>query len=169
MSNSMEKNLAKNWFGAPPPDLTNEINLRGADWVYSYLLGFYADEDRPYGVNNTVLKNVAMPNVLAELQGIQKKICSTRSSEKNGEQRTRTVSKDSLAKLDCVLKVDPGSGKMNETEFKQTVSDLTNFLIYTSNPNAEASKRIGFYVILFLLVLTLLFYLLYKEYWKDIS
>lgn len=61
------KDQAK-WFGAAPPDLTLETRLRSPDWVYSYLLSFYPDEARPYGVNNKVFKDVAMPHVLADLQ-----------------------------------------------------------------------------------------------------
>lgn len=61
------KDQAK-WFGAAPPDLTLESRLRGPDWVYSYLLGFYPDEKRPFGVNNHVYKDVAMPHVMADLE-----------------------------------------------------------------------------------------------------
>lgn len=61
------KDQAK-WFGAAPPDLTLETRLRSPDWVYSYLLNFYPDENRPYGVNNRVFKDVAMPHVLADLE-----------------------------------------------------------------------------------------------------
>lgn len=61
------KDQAK-WFGAPPPDLTLETRLRSANWVYSYLLNFYPDDKRPYGVNNKVFKDVAMPHVLADMQ-----------------------------------------------------------------------------------------------------
>lgn len=66
-SHTSPKDQAK-WFGAPPPDLTLETRLRSADWVYSYLLSFYPDESRPYGVNNKVFKDVAMPHVLADLE-----------------------------------------------------------------------------------------------------
>ncbi len=65
--NTSPKDQAK-WFGAPPPDLSTETRLRSPDWVYSYLLGFYPDESRPYGVNNKVFKDVAMPHVLADLE-----------------------------------------------------------------------------------------------------
>ncbi len=56
------------WFGNAPPDLTLETRLRSPDWVYSYLLSFYADDKRPWGVNNRVFKDVAMPNVLETLE-----------------------------------------------------------------------------------------------------
>lgn len=61
------KDQAK-WFGAAPPDLTLETRLRSPDWVYSYLLSFYPDENRPYGVNNKVFKDVAMPHVLHDME-----------------------------------------------------------------------------------------------------
>ncbi|MCC2636720.1 MAG: petC [Moraxellaceae bacterium] len=66
-TNVSAKDQAK-WFGAPPPDLTLETRLRSPNWVYSYLLNFYPDEARPYGVNNKVFKDVAMPHVLADLE-----------------------------------------------------------------------------------------------------
>ncbi|MGH8492406.1 MAG: cytochrome c1 [Moraxellaceae bacterium] len=66
-SHTNPKDQAK-WFGAPPPDLSTETRLRSPDWVYSYLLAFYPDENRPYGVNNHVFKDVAMPHVLADLE-----------------------------------------------------------------------------------------------------
>jgi ubiquinol-cytochrome c reductase cytochrome c1 subunit len=56
------------WFGAAPPDLSVETRLRSPDWVYTYLLSFYEDGKRPYGVNNKVFKDVAMPHVLADMQ-----------------------------------------------------------------------------------------------------
>lgn len=65
--NTNPKDQAK-WFGNAPPDLSLETRLRSPDWVYSYLLNFYPDDKRPWGVNNKVFKDVAMPNVLGELQ-----------------------------------------------------------------------------------------------------
>ncbi len=68
MTTSMSPDLAEQWFGTPPPDLTLESRLRGPDWLYSYLIGFYEDESRPWGVNNKMFKDVGMPNVLASLE-----------------------------------------------------------------------------------------------------
>lgn len=59
---------AKAWFGAIPPDLSLEARLRGTDWVYAYLTGFYHDESRPFGYNNKVFPSVGMPNVLEGMQ-----------------------------------------------------------------------------------------------------
>lgn len=62
---------AKSWFGATPPDLSLEARLKGADWVYAYLTGFYHDESRPFGYNNKVFPSVGMPHVL---EGMQKEL-----------------------------------------------------------------------------------------------
>ena len=42
---------------------------RGADWLYTYLRGFYRDDTRPTGWNNTVFDKVGMPHVMWSLQG----------------------------------------------------------------------------------------------------
>ncbi|UTO05855.1 cytochrome c1 [Moraxella sp. FZLJ2107] len=64
----IDPELQASWFGAPPPDLSLETRLRGDDWVYTYLLSFYEDPSRPWGANNLVLANAAMPHVLHNLQ-----------------------------------------------------------------------------------------------------
>lgn len=68
MKTSMPQDLAKKWFGTIPPDLTLAARVRGADWVYSYLTGFYPDAKRPWGVNNHVFPDVGMPHVLANME-----------------------------------------------------------------------------------------------------
>lgn len=68
MQAAMPKDLAKKWFGVVPPDLTLEARVRGADWVYSYLTGFYADDKRPWKVNNHVFPDVGMPHVLSNME-----------------------------------------------------------------------------------------------------
>ncbi|PCJ31894.1 MAG: cytochrome C [Moraxellaceae bacterium] len=68
MNTAMPVDLAKKWFGTAPPDLTLEARARGSDWLYSYLISFYADESRPFGVNNHIFKDVGMPHVLQTMQ-----------------------------------------------------------------------------------------------------
>lgn len=60
---------ARQWFGRMPPDLSLTARVRGPAWIRMYLNGFYADATRPFGANNTVFPDVAMPNVLAPLRG----------------------------------------------------------------------------------------------------
>ena len=77
MKIAMDPKDSRDWFGTPPPDLTVIARSRsssagsGADWLYSYLRGFYRDPSRPTGWNNTVYPNVGMPHVLWQLQGEQ--------------------------------------------------------------------------------------------------
>lgn len=139
-------------FGVAPPDLSLVIRARGADWVYSYLKAFYADPKRPFGVNNVLVPNVAMPNVLWELQGPQDAIVETVDG-----------------KPTVVGVKSAGKGKMNEWQFDHAVSDLVNFLAYVAEPSALQRLPLGKYVIVFLLFLTYIFYRLKKEYWKDID
>ena len=68
MISSMPADQGKKWFGTAPPDLTLEARLRGEDWLYSYLIGFYEDKSRPFGVNNHIFADVGMPHVLENMQ-----------------------------------------------------------------------------------------------------
>jgi ubiquinol-cytochrome c reductase cytochrome c1 subunit len=73
MDNAMVEADAKKWFGAAPPDLTLEARLRSSDWLYSYLIGFYKDDTRPYGYNNHVFPSVGMPHVMADMEASMSK------------------------------------------------------------------------------------------------
>ena len=68
MDTKVDKKAQAKWFGNAPPDLTLETRLRSPDWVYTYLLNFYPDDKRPWGVNNRVFKDVAMPHVLTNME-----------------------------------------------------------------------------------------------------
>lgn len=71
---AIDPKQAKAWFGVNPPDLTVIARSRagaggtGADYLYSYMRGFYRDETKPTGWNNHIFPNVAMPHVLWEMQ-----------------------------------------------------------------------------------------------------
>lgn len=144
MKVAMNKNDAKKWFGAAPPDLSVEVRARGADWVYSYLRGFYRDDSRPTGWNNTVYDKVAMPHVLYELQGEQ---------TLNHETHKLTLAKP---------------GKLSVAEYDTLAADLTNFLAYVSEPAKQQRNHLGWFVLAFLAVLFGFAYKLKKAYWKDI-
>lgn len=57
---------------------------------------------------------------------------------------------------------------MSPPEFKQAMADLVNFLAYVGEPIQLERQRIGIWVLLFLGLLCVVFYLLKKEYWKDV-
>ena len=145
MSVNMSMRDSKKWFGASPPDLSVVARSRGADWIYSYMRGFYRDPSRPMGWNNTVYVNSAMPHILWELQGEQILNPKTKKLEKFS------------------------SGKLNAKEYDAMIADLTNYLVYMSEPDQLKRKKMGYYVIGFLLLLLFLTIKLKKEYWRDIK
>ena len=145
MSVNMSMKDSKKWFGASPPDLSVVARSRGADWIYSYMRGFYRDPTRPMGWNNTVYVNSAMPHILWELEG-----------EKILNPKTKKLEKFS-------------SGKLNAKEYDATIADLTNYLVYMSEPDQLKRKKMGYYVVGFLLLLLVLTINLKKEYWRDIK
>ena len=166
----MDPKEAKEWFGNTPPDLTLEAGLRGADWVYTYLKSFYLDESRPLGVNNKVYENVGMPHVLAGLQGIPRSICKQMPFfAENGGFKQDPLTGEQLMKEQCgFLEVDPGSGQLSPEEFDIAMLDLTNFLAYMTDPMKIERETIGTYTLLYLFIFTMLSYLLYREFKKDL-
>jgi len=147
MINAMSADDGKAWFGKAPPDLTLEAEYHNPRWVYNYLQNFYLDPKRPNGVNNLLLKNVAMPDVLWSLQGWQKQV-----TDKDGATYFVTVSK----------------GSMTADQFNGFVTDVTNFLTFAASPDKIERSSLGPKVIIFLLILLVLTYLLKKEFWRDI-
>ncbi len=143
ITNTMPAKEAAKWFGAAPPDLTLEARFRNPDWIYTYLRSFYVDPSRPFNVNNKVFKDVGMPHVLQNLQGI------------------KTI--DEQGNLSAAT-----GGIMSEAEYDAFVRDLTNFLEYVAEPNKLERKSLGYWVIGFLVIFFILSYLLKKEYWKDV-
>ena len=71
MTTTLDPKEGKAWFGVMPPDLSLVARSRGADWLYTYMRGFYRDPAAKSGWNNTVFPNVGMPHVLWEYQGSQ--------------------------------------------------------------------------------------------------
>ena len=58
--------------------------------------------------------------------------------------------------------------QLNEKEFDQFTLDIVNFLDYVSEPIQSERKRIGIWVVLFLLVFLVFSYGLYKDIWKEV-
>jgi ubiquinol-cytochrome c reductase cytochrome c1 subunit len=150
---NMPADNSQQWFGKTPPDLSLEGRSKGPDWIYNYLKAFYLDPSRPSGWNNTVFANVSMPNVLWELQGVQR---AQFAPAKPGEDAH-------IEKLDLAAK-----GKLSPAEFDEAARDLTTFLEYVGEPAALKRQSMGVWVVLYLAVFTLLAYLLKLEYWKDV-
>jgi ubiquinol-cytochrome c reductase cytochrome c1 subunit len=144
------------WFGKQPPDLSLIARARGTDYLYSFLHGFYVDKTRPWGVNNLYLPAAAMPDVLAQLQGLQKPVFKN-VPDANGSARMVLVGVDAMS-----------PGALKPEEYDQFVRDIVNFLDYAGEPVKDKRQSMGVFVTLFLLVFFVFAYLLKKEYWKDV-
>lgn len=126
----MSENDAVQAYGKAPPDLSLMAKARdgGADYVYSYLIGYYAT---PGGVQgNHIYPETKMPDIL----GI--------SGATEGAQRT---------------------------EIQDKARDIVSFLAWAADPHEQERHRIGYYVIGYLLVLTLLLYLVKNQVWSRLK
>ena len=156
MKITMTPAYAEQAFGVVPPDLSLIARSRGVNWLYNYLRGFYVDESRPLGVNNSVFDKVAMPHVLIEMQGYQKPKTVMKADGQGGEHEV-------IVGFELIK-----PGTLSKSEYDQTVHDLVAFLDYVAEPYKQTRKNVGTGVIIFLLLLFILTYFLKKEYWKDI-
>lgn len=155
MSVALSTNDAKQWFGVIPPDLSVIARSRGADWLYSYMRGFYRDDARPSGWNNLVFPQVGMPHVLYRQQGEQVLQVSETSRESGPKQQAKRL-------------VLEKPGALSPADYDALVADLVNYLVYMGEPARNDRIRIGMYVMFFLGILFILAYMLKREYWKDV-
>jgi len=156
IQSAMSKEDAKAWFGAAPPDLTMVTRVRSPEWVYNFLLTFYEDSSRPFGVNNKVFPNVGMPHAMLSLQGIQEEVCiGNRPIDlldvQTALEQDRVESiKDGGVENCGELSLIPGSGMYSTEEYEQAAFDIANFLHYVGDPTRAEREALGKYVIGFL-------------------
>lgn len=153
MTIAMRDADARDWFGAVPPDLSLTARARGADWVYTYLNTFYRDEGTSTGFNNLLLPGASMPHVLWRLQGI-------------GEPVREETAQGDIAVVD--VDFSDAGGAMSQEAYHRATRDITNFMVYASEPIKATRESMGVWVVLFLLAFTGLAYLLKREYWRDV-
>ena len=167
MHNAMDEDNAKVWFGATPPDLTLVSRARQPEWLYTYLRTFYKDDSRPYGVNNKVFKDVGMPHVLLELQGMPECAMGAVTAGNGGVKRDPLTGEDILEDPCGQFRIAE-AGQLSPEEYDSAIYDLVNFLAYTAEPIAAERQRIGIFVLLFITLFFVFAWLLNREYWKDV-
>ena len=148
MTIPMKEADAIQWFGALPPDLSLTARSKGADYIYAKLNTYYEDDSSVTGYNNVAYPNTSMPHILAELQGGQKVVLDSNNNP---------ISFDKTSE-----------GSFSDKEYKQLTNDITNFLVYVSEPAKLKRYSMGFWVLLFLFIFTILAYYTKKEFWKDV-
>lgn len=156
MKANIDPKQAKAWFGANPPDLTVIARSRaghggtGADYLYTFLRGFYRDEAKATGWNNIVFPNVGMPHALWELQGSRHAVFDEKTHAfKSWEQLT--------------------PGKLSAQDYDKAVGDLVGYLQWMGEPAQNTRVRIGVGVLIFLAVMTLFAWRLNAAFWKDVK
>lgn len=160
LRSSLHKKEALLWFGKPPPDLSLSIRARSIDWVYNYLLSFYPDNTRPFGVNNSLIKNTAMPDPLATLRTGASYIYQKTSnfnnhlSQKSSNPAIYAYSNKSRSEIPTL---------------EEVITDLVNFLAYAAEPTKINRQALGKKVCGFLLFFVYLVYFLKKQIWKSLK
>jgi ubiquinol-cytochrome c reductase cytochrome c1 subunit len=174
MTVAMPKADAVAWLGSAPSDLSVEARVRGKDWLYSYLLGFYRDEKTVTGWNNLVFHNVSMPHVLWKLSGVQRLVETEYEDEEKAE--AAVIAAKGLAMAERIndhkfmvkTLAQELPGTMDPVEYKAFVADLTNFLDYIAEPTRNERINIGIGVLIYLGLLLVFAYALKRAYWKDV-
>lgn len=162
MKASIDPKLAKEWFGANPPDLTVIARSRaghngtGADYLYTFMRTFYRDETKATGWNNLAFPSVGMPHPLWELQGDRKPVFE--EIESHG-QKTQVFKGWEQVR----------AGTMTPQNYDKAVGDLVNYLQWMGEPAQNTRIRVGVWVLFFLGVLTLFAWRLNAAFWKDVK
>jgi len=154
---SMSPADAARWYGTAPPDLSLMARAKGSDYIYNFLRGFYLDEDSPTGVDNLVLAGTSMPHVLGDLQGYRE----ANFSEHTDEAGTTTLHFESFEQVT--------TGSLDAEDYDEFARDTVNFLAYIAEPVRAERRKLGTWVIIYLLVFLIIARMLKKQIWKDVS
>lgn len=154
---AMAADDAQRWFGVAPPDMSLIARAKGTDYIYNFLKGFYLQEDSPTGVDNLYLEGTSMPHVLGSLQGFQAANFVEHKSEDGISTRTFEGFEPVMA------------GRLDAEQYDEFVRDTVNFLAYIAEPIRADRRKIGTWVIIYLLVFLVIARMLKKQIWKDVK
>lgn len=166
----------------------------GSDWIYTFLRTFYRDASKPTGWNNALSDSTSMPHVLWSLQGIRGatvndvhpdpkagpsdghgagpmiKTATTYDNLGFTKVANENLSADAHAHAGTTIEfAQPSGGSMTTLGYDDAVADLVAYMTYVSDPSAKTRKRLGIWVLLFLVIFLGSAWMLNKAYWKDIN
>ncbi len=159
---SMPTADAARWYGTAPPDLSLMARAKGADRIYNFLKGFYVSEGGPTGVDNRVLAGTSMPHVLWQLQGYQQAVF-TKHEVKDDEGKIVTTARE-FAGFEQLT-----AGTMDSEDYDKFVRDTVNFLAYIAEPIRSERRKLGVWVMMFLIFFLIIAHMLKKQIWKDVK
>jgi ubiquinol-cytochrome c reductase cytochrome c1 subunit len=166
MKTALDSKNAKDWLGAAPPDLTLVARSRadaakgsGADYLYTYLRGYYRDPGKATGWDNIAYPSVAMPNVLWELQG-----------ERRPMYESVKDPHDAAKQLQVFKGWEPlAAGSLSTAEFDNQIGDLVAFMSWIAEPDQKLRVRIGVWALIALALLALIAWRLNAAYWRHVT
>jgi ubiquinol-cytochrome c reductase cytochrome c1 subunit len=126
--------------GAYPPDMSVLVKARAGGADYIYSV-LMGYEDKPP-------KNIKLEDG----------VYYNKYMSGNKIKMAKPLNKDSVNYSDGTLATE-----------EQLAKDVTTFLTWASEPHLEARKRLGFKTVIYLLILTVLVYLLKKKIWSRIE
>lgn len=159
--------------GALPPDLSviNKARGGGADYIYSLLTGYPSDQDMA-----TKYAKLSVP----EMQYYNPYFAGDVTPNWSGDPRPRHGDETphdyemlppggflSMAPPLFEDGVEYSDGTVASVH--QMAEDVTVFLEWAGEPKAQVRKQLGLSVMIYLLVLAVLFYLSYKQIWRDVE
>lgn len=117
-------------FGKAPPDLSLMVRARdgGANYVYSYLLGYYTTPDGTTA--NHIFPETKMPDP---------------------------------------LNISNATDAAQRSQIQHNAHDIVSFLAWASDPHQAERTRLGYYVIAYLIVLTVLLFFVKNLIWSRLS
>jgi ubiquinol-cytochrome c reductase cytochrome c1 subunit len=154
---AMPASDAARWYGKAPPDLSLMARAKGADYIYNFLKGFYVDAESPTGVDNLVLEGTSMPHILWELQGYQ---VANYSDHINDDDSVTQEFEGFEQKI---------AGSLDSEDYDEFVRDTVNFLAYMAEPIRSDRRKLGTWVLMYLLFFLIIARMLKKQIWKDVN
>ena len=146
--------------GAYPSDLSLMAKARagGADYIYYLLIGY---TDPPAGVDVGALNyNRYFPGTLTVDTG--------RIDEDTGEPILEPVPGGLIAMAQPLWEDSVVYQDGTPATVEQMAEDVSAFLMWTAEPMLEDRKRMGIKVLIFLVVLTALFYAIKRQVWAKL-
>jgi ubiquinol-cytochrome c reductase cytochrome c1 subunit len=130
MTSQLPDDTAMQMYGKVPPDLSLMTKARdgGANYVYSYLIGYYVT---PEGMtSNHVFPETKMPDMLG--------VSGT---------------------------TDPAQ----RAELQAKARDIVSFMAWAADPHEQERYKLGYYAIAYLLVLTVLLFIVKNQIWSRLK